>query len=63
MTSISHSQPPRVVVLSVVVAAFVTIASQVLVTRLLSALIFYHFSFWRSVLPYSGPEQEVCIPP
>ncbi len=43
MTSISRNQPPRVVVLSVVVAAFVTIASQVLVTRLLSALDFLSF--------------------
>ena len=54
MTSISHSQPPRVVVLSVVVAAFVTIASQVLVTRLLSALIFYHFSFLAISLALLG---------
>ena len=54
MTSISHSQPPRVVVLSVVVAAFVTLASQVLVTRLLSALIFYHFSFLAISLALLG---------
>ncbi|MBJ7369045.1 MAG: hypothetical protein JHC65_11385, partial [Ilumatobacteraceae bacterium] len=54
MTSISHNQPPRVVVLSVVVAAFVTIASQVLVTRLLSALIFYHFSFLAISLALLG---------
>ncbi len=54
MKAVSGNRPPRVVILSVIIAAFVTLASQVLVTRLLSALIFYHFSFLAISLALLG---------